>query len=130
MLLWLVGCLRQWEGTGRVYPVSAYHAWEIAQAVLHWYGADIIDGKLDQGYMFTSEGRRVVSVAVESVDTHQSKVSVSTIYRGLLSSSYYSVGYRNLLHLTEESFHKDFSRGVEFVKAGKPLPVKPPSLSR
>jgi len=126
-LIWIGGCLRQWVGMGHVYPVRADQAWEVAQAVLRWNGAGVIEGKFDDQYMIVTAGERIIGVSVEAVDTQQAKVSISAVRRGPFSSSGYpQKPFKNLLGLTEEKFHKDFVQGMEIVKAGKPLPAEAP----
>ena len=111
------------QGTSQVYPVTFDQAWTIAMTVLRWEGADAIEEHKDQRYMLTSSGINLVSygtvmgVWIDPMPDGQMKVTVVTKRR---------IQTNLATTLTETTFHKRFAQAVEMVKAGKPLPPKPP----
>ena len=113
----------QGGGTVQVYPVDTDQAWKIAMTVFRWEGSDAIEEHRDQGYMLTSSGMNFVSAGavmgawVEPAGRSQTKVTVVTKRR---------VATNIATTLTETTFHKRFGQAVALVKAGQPLPVRPP----
>jgi hypothetical protein len=113
----------QGGGTAQVYPVNTDQAWKIATTVFRWEGSDAIEEHRDQGYMLTSSGMNFVSAGavmgawVEPAGQGQTKVTVVTKRRMATNIA---------TTLTETTFHKRFSQAVTLVKAGQPLPVRPP----
>jgi len=111
------------QGTSQVYPVTFDQAWTISMTVLRWEGADAIEEHKDQRYMLTSSGMNLVTsgsvmgVWVDPMPDGQMKVTVVTKRR---------IQTNLATTLTETTFHKRFAQAVEMVKAGKPLPPKPP----
>lgn len=111
------------QGTAEVYPVTFDQAWQIAMTVFRWEGADAIEEHKDQRYMLTSSGINLVSygtvmgVWIDPLPDGQMKVTVVTKRR---------IQTNIATTLTEATFHKRFAQAVELVKAGKPLPPKPP----
>ena len=111
------------QGTSQVYPVTFDQAWTISMTVLRWEGADAIEEHKDQRYMLTSSGMNLVTsgsvmgVWVDPMPDGQMKVTVVTKRR---------IQTNVATTLTETTFHKRFAQAVEMVKAGKPLPAKPP----
>ena len=111
------------QGTSQVYPVTFDQAWTISMTVLRWEGADAIEEHKDQRYMLTSSGmnlvtyRSVMGVWVDPKPDGQMEVTVVTKRR---------IQTNVATTLTETTFHKRFAQAVEMVKAGKPLPAKPP----
>lgn len=129
-MVWIAGCATMSdvikskdEGTVKVYPVNADQAWEIARTVLRWEGADAIEEHRNEGYMLTSSGMNLVSYGavmgtwIEPVDKDNTKVTVVTKRR--LATNLATT-------LTETTFHKRFAQGVEIIKAGNKLPLRPP----
>ena len=129
-LLWLGGCatmsdvaVSKASGKSAVYPVTADQAWDIAKAVFRWEGADAIEEHRQEGYMLTSSGMNLVSWGavmgawVDPIDAGNSKVTVVTKRR---------ISTNLATTLTEATFQKRFAQAVEIVRAGKPLPAKPP----
>ena len=130
VLAWLTGCATMSDvikskdqGTVQVYPVNADKAWEIARTVFRWEGSDAIEEHRSENYMLTSSGVNLISMGavmgawIESVDNNSTKVTVVTKRR---------IATNLATTLTETTFHKRFAQAVEIVKAGKPLPLKPP----
>ena len=113
----------QGGGTVQVYPVDTDQAWKIAMTVFRWEGNDAIEEHRDQGYMLTSSGMNFVSAGavmgawVEPAGRGQTKVTVVTKRRMATNIA---------TTLTETTFHKCFGQAVALVKAGPPLPVRPP----
>jgi len=113
----------QGGGTMQVYPVDTDQAWKIAMTVFRWEGSDAIEEHRDQGYMLTSSGMNFVSAGavmgawVEPAGRSQTKVTVVTKRRMATNLA---------TTLTETTFHKRFGQAVALVKAGQPLPVRPP----
>ena len=113
----------QGGGTVQVYPVDTDQAWKIAMTVFRWEGSDAIEEHRDQGYMLTSSGMNFVSAGavmgawVEPAGRDQTKVTVVTKRRMATNIA---------TTLTETTFHKRFGQAVALVKAGQPLPVRPP----
>ena len=113
----------QGGGTVQVYPVDTDQAWKIAMTVFRWEGSDAIEEHRDQGYMLTSSGMNFVSAGavmgawVEPAGRGQTKVTVVTKRRMATNIA---------TTLTETTFHKRFGQAVALVKAGQPLPVRPP----
>jgi len=111
------------QGTSQVYPVTFDQAWTISMTVLRWEGADAIEEHKDQRYMLTSSGMNLVTygsvmgVWVDPKPDGQMEVTVVTKRR---------IQTNVATTLTETTFHKRFAQAVEMVKAGKPLPAKPP----
>ncbi len=129
-LVWLSGCATMGDvavskdkGTKAVYPVTADQAWDIAKAVFRWEGADAIEEHRQDGYMLTSSGMNLVSYGtvmgawIDPVDNGHTQVTVVTKRR--LSTNIATT-------LTEATFQKRFAQAVEIIKAGTPLPSKPP----
>jgi hypothetical protein len=112
------------SGTTKVYPVDSDQAWKIAMQVFRWEGADAIEEHRDQDMMLTSSGMNFWSPGsfmgawVEQVDASTTKVTVVTKRR---------IATQIATTLTETTFHNRFQQAVEIVKAGKPLPIEPPS---
>jgi len=110
-------------GTVQVYPVDSDQAWKIALTVFRWEGSDAIEEHRDQGYMLTSSGMNFVSAGavmgawVEPVGRDQTKVTVVTKRRMATNIA---------TTLTEATFQKRFGQAVALVKAGQPLPMRPP----
>jgi len=110
-------------GTAQVYPVDTDQAWKIAMTVFRWEGSDAIEEHRDQGYMLTSSGMNFVSAGavmgawVEPAGRNQTKVTVVTKRRMATNIA---------TTLTETTFHKRFGQAVDLVKAGQPLPTRPP----
>jgi hypothetical protein len=113
----------QGGGTAQVYPVDTDQAWKIAMTVFRWEGSDAIEEHRDQGYMLTSSGTNFVSAGavmgawVEPAGRSQTKVTVVTKRRMATNLA---------TTLTETTFHKRFGQAVTLVKAGQPLPARPP----
>jgi hypothetical protein len=113
----------QGGGTAQVYPVDTDQAWRIALTVFRWEGSDAIEEHRDQGYMLTSSGMNLVSAGavmgawVEPAGRDQTKVTVVTKRRMATNIA---------TTLTETTFHKRFGQAVTLVKAGQPLPMRPP----
>ena len=113
----------QGGGTMQVYPVDTDQAWKIAMTVFRWEGSDAIEEHRDQGYMLTSSGMNFVSAGavmgawVEPAGRSQTKVTVVTKRRMATNLA---------TTLTETTFHKRFGQAVALVKAGQPLPARPP----
>lgn len=111
------------QGTAEVYPVTFDQAWTISMTVLRWEGADAIEEHRDERYMLTSSGINLVSygavmgVWVDPQPDGRMKVTVVTKRR--IQTNVFTT-------LTESTFHNRFALAVEIVKAGKPLPPKPP----
>jgi hypothetical protein len=107
----------------QVYPVDTDQAWKIAMTVFRWEGSDAIEEHRGQGYMLTSSGMNFVSAGavmgawVEPAGRGQTKVTVVTKRRMATNIA---------TTLTETTFHKRFGQAVALVKAGQPLPVRPP----
>jgi hypothetical protein len=131
-VLWLAGCATlsdivqeksQGGGTAAVYPVDTDQAWKIAMTVFRWEGSDAIEEHRDQGYMLTSSGMNFVSAGavmgawVEPAGGGQTKVTVVTKRRMATNIA---------TTLTETTFHKRFGQALTLVKAGQPLPLRPP----
>jgi hypothetical protein len=110
-------------GTVQVYPVDTDQAWKIAMTVFRWEGSDAIEEHRDQGYMLTSSGMNFVSAGavmgawVEPAGRSQTKVTAVTKRRMATNIA---------TTLTETTFHKRFGQAVAMVKAGQPLPTRPP----
>jgi hypothetical protein len=110
-------------GTAQVYPVDNDQAWKIAMTVFRWEGSDAIEEHRDQGYMLTSSGTNFVSAGavmgawVEPAGRSQTKVTVVTKRRMATNLA---------TTLTETTFHKRFGQAMTLVKAGQPLPARPP----
>ena len=73
------------SGTSVVYPVTADQAWDIAETVFRWEGADAIEEHRKDGYMLTrSSGINFVSYGavmgawIDAVDNDHTKVTVVT----------------------------------------------------
>ena len=129
--IWIAGCSTTMgdvmkskdQGTVTVYPVNADQAWEIAMTVFRWEGADAIEQHRSEGYMLTSSGvglwsaGTVMGAWIEPVDQGSTKVTVVTKRR---------VATNIATTLTETTFHKRFAQGVEIIKRGDRLPLKPP----
>ena len=113
----------QGGGTVQVYPVDTDQAWKIAMTVFRWEGSDAIEEHRDQGYMLTSSGMNFVSAGavmgawVEPAGRSQTKVTAVTKRRMATNIA---------TTLTETTFHKRFGQAVTLVKAGQPLPIRPP----
>jgi hypothetical protein len=113
----------QGGGTVQVYPVDTDQAWKIAMTVFRWEGSDAIEEHRDQGYMLTSSGMNFFSAGavmgawVEPAGRGQTKVTVVTKRRMATNLA---------TTLTETTFHKRFGQAVTLVKAGQPLPARPP----
>ena len=113
----------QGGGTVQVYPVDTDQAWKIAMTVFRWEGSDAIEEHRDQGYMLTSSGMNFASAGavmgawVEPAGGGQTKVTAVTKRRMATNIA---------TTLTETTFHKRFGQAVALVKAGQPLPMRPP----
>ena len=113
----------QGGGTAQVYPVNTDQAWKIAMTVFRWEGSDAIEEHRDQGYMLTSSGMNFASAGavmgawVEPAGGGQTKVTAVTKRRMATNIA---------TTLTETTFHKRFGQAVALVKAGQPLPMRPP----
>src|SRR5919108_1461800 len=112
------------SGTVQVYQVDSDQAWKIAMQVFRWEGSDAIEEHRDQNMMLTSSGMNFWSPGsfmgawIEAVDASTTKVTVVTKRR---------LATQIATTLTETTFHKRFQQAVDIVKAGKPLPIEPPS---
>lgn len=129
-MVWLSACATMTDvmkskdqGTAKVYPVNADQAWDIAKTVFRWEGTDAIEEHRKEGYMLTSAGMNLISAGtvmgawIEPVDNNSTKVTVVTKRR---------IQTNLATTLTETTFHKRFAQAVDYVKAGKPLPLTPP----
>ena len=111
------------QGMSKVYPVNAEQAWDIAETVFRWEGADAIEEHKKDGYMLTSSGINLVSYGavmgawIESVGKNETKVTVLTKRR---------ISINLATTLTETTFHKRFAQAVKIIKEGKDLPLNPP----
>ncbi len=112
------------SGTSEIYPVDSDQAWDISMTVFRWEGADAIEEHRDQGYMLTSSGMNLVSYGavmgawIDPIDGDHTKVTVVSKRR---------VTVNLFTTMMESTFHKRFTQAVKIIKAGDPLPVKPPS---
>ena len=109
------------DGTTVQYEISKDKAWDIAKTVLRWEGVDAIEEHRDQGYMVTSTGfsigtaGTVIGVWIENGSKpNLTKVTVVTKRRVMTNI---------ITSLTEGTFQKEFSKAVEIVKSGRPLPL-------
>ncbi len=111
------------EGTVVVYDVPEAKAWEIARKVFRWEGSDAIEEDRPNKVLMTSSSMDAVSWGavmvcwIESIDSTHTKITVVTKRR-------YQLGL--FTTMTESTFHSQFARAVEMVKAGKPLPLTRP----
>ncbi len=111
------------DGTAKVYDVTPDQAWDIAEHVFRWDGADAIEEHKDEHYMLTSASHRPFSGAnfmgawIEPLDGLRTKVTIVTKRK---------VATQIFTTLTEGGFQEDFQKGVAIVKAGKPLPIASP----
>ena len=101
-------------------------AWEIAHKVFRWEGSDAIEDDRPNHVMVTSSGVDAISYGtvmacwVEPVGAAQTRVTIVTKRR-------YQLGL--FTTMTESTFHSRFAQAVELVKAGKPLPLQPPTAA-
>ncbi len=111
------------EGVTVEYDVTPDQAWEIAKTVFRWEGADAIEEHRAEGYMLTSSGMNLISPGtvmgawVEKGLPHKTKVTIVTKRR--MQTNLFTT-------LTESTFHKRFTQGVDLIKSGKPLPRSAP----
>ena len=124
LVTWVTGCATQnhllrlkqeGKGTSKVYPVNADRAWEIAQKVLLWDGAEAIEEHRSEGYILATCGVGTVShgtgigVWVEPLDKVQSKVTVITRQRVITDT---------FQMITEASFHNSFAQTLDIMRSG------------
>jgi hypothetical protein len=108
------------EGVAATYPVTFDQAWTIAKTVFRWEGSDAIEEHKDERYMLTSSGMNLLAGAwIDPISEGQMKVTVVTKRRVQACACIFTTP-------TETTIHKRFAQAVEILKAGKPLPVKPP----
>ena len=111
------------RGTTQVYAVPEAQAWQIAKTVFLWSGTQPLQEHRDEGYMLTRNGFDFVTAGavmgawVEAVDAEQTKVTVITRRRVVLSPA---------TTLRERTFHRRFAHAVEILQAGKILPPTEP----
>lgn len=111
------------EGDGRTYPVTPDEAWKISKHVLRWEGAEAIEENREEGYLTCTFGMNLVSsgslagVWIEKAAEDASKVTV--ICRRRVVTNVATV-------MTEGTFHRWFAKGVELLRAGRPLPKTHP----
>jgi hypothetical protein len=105
-------------GTAVSYPISSDQAYDISMAILRWEGCDAIEEHKSQGYLLTSWTNTVGGAFVDVVDAGNTKVTIITQRKRATTLT---------TDLTETTFHNDFARSVEIVKAGKPLPLTKPA---
>jgi hypothetical protein len=111
------------RGTSIVYPVTKDQAWEIAQVVFHWQGAETIEKNPAKDYILAAKGKHGFSYDAvgcawfDPVDSEDTKVTVITQHKGSLDLA---------THFTRTTFFLMFAHAVDIVRAGKPLPVAPP----
>jgi hypothetical protein len=112
------------EGTVQVYSVDQGKAWEIAMTVLRWENCETIEEHQKENYMLTTTGQNFVSsgtligIWVEKINEGNTKVTVVTKRK---------VQTNIATGLTETTFQRRFAQALEIVKAGKPLPIEPPT---
>ncbi len=108
------------EGIAATYPVTFDQAWTIAKTVFRWEGSAAIEEHEDERYMLTSSGMNLLAGAwIDPAADDQMKVTVVTKRRIQACASIFTT-------LTERTTHRRFAQAVELLKAGKPLPDKPP----
>ena len=113
------------EGTVATYKIDKDNAWDIAKTVLRWEDCETIEENKLSNFMLTSVGRNFVSegslvgVWVEPINDEETKITVVSKRK---------VQTNLATGLTESTFQESFSKAVEIVKAGKPLPVEKPSF--
>ena len=111
------------EGESRVYLVSKGQAWDIAKQVLVWEGSSSVEEHSEENYLMASFSMNLVSwgsnagVWIETSAENASTVTV--ICKRKLATNVATV-------MTETTFHRWFSKGVEIIKSGKALPEQRP----
>jgi hypothetical protein len=113
------------EGTVATYQIDKETAWDIAKTVLRWENCETIEENKLSNYMLTTVGQNFVSegslvgVWVEPLNDNETKITVVTKRK---------VQTNLATGLTETTFQDSFSKAVEIVKAGKPLPIEKPDF--
>ena len=113
------------EGTVATYQIDKETAWDIAKTVLRWENCETIEENKLSNYMLTTVGQNFVSegslvgVWVEPLNDNETKITVVTKRK---------VQTNLATGLTETTFQDSFSKEVEIVKAGKPLPIEKPDF--
>lgn len=106
-----------------LFPLIIAQAWEIAKTDFGWQESDYVEEHQVERYILAHDGKDwmswgVLMVAwVDPIDKKRTKVTVVTNRRA---------GKEVATSSSETTFHVQFARAVEIVKAGKALPAEAP----